>query len=626
MAGTRFCAPRRGLGHRSRTVAAVAPALLVACAVYGALPVEGLGRSTWFPCKKPEHVDSLYGTTLLAQCGVPVSNQLSAASSNWTGSPPEWITLTDHSISLVPIDGNQPTKQWAMRSFSGLGSTNWGSDLDGKKMKALGYLNYVGPSTEGKENDVWEFSPHSHLDMGYISYYFGDNMDIRENTFLWRQNLGGYYLNGCANYAVGQTSVSEGYDCPAKPVQPGSFKFSVLGTVSGSLINSNDSASWNQTLYDAMNQTGTVDDSVDNQYKDMAEYKTLLYSTTLDVGSMVGNGSSMFVRFENGTEKNFTDVGPDEDLAGASLHMAGAEGIAVGSEVVLSFTPTYSTGHFTRDYDAMVTEFGSLPCDNDNKGMDYCLLDVTGYNTAPDSFPIYGNPCVRKLGNGGLDELPQTRDARTCVFGYEGYSKATVSPATTKEELAGLGGAPTLNVTEVRRMKVTLRAHRGCTNRPAIPLANDPTGMANASWPDGPDNVDCPWSWRATRPNSDGIMDWAVTNENGYEPHEVTDCPSGACYIIDFHLALVDEETGERTALGSPENDPQRGFLKGSFFIYYPGEVTTSSNLGGTGGGDTGGGDTGGTDRGGDVISSASSPSKPLALLSIVALAAILPR
>ena len=614
------------MGRRSRTVAAVAPALLVACAVYGALPVEGLGRSTWYPCKQGNEEEISYGTTRLAQCGVPVSNQLSAASSNWTGSPPEWITLSDHSISLVPIDANQPTKQWAMKSFSGLGSTNWGSNEEGKNMKALGYLNYVGPHTDGGENDLWDSptNPHSHLDMGYISYFFGDNMDIRENTFLWRQNLGGYYLNGCANYAVGQTSASEGYDCPAKPVQPGSFKFSVLGTISGSLINSNDSASWNQTLYDAMNQTGSVSDSVDNQYKDMAEYKTLLYSTTLDVGSMVGNGSSMFVRFENGTEKNFTEVGPDEDLAGASLHMAGAEGIAVGSEVVLSFTPTYSTGHFTRDYDAMVNEFGSLPCDMDANGMDYCLLDVTGYNAAPDSFPIYGNPCVRKLGNGGLDALP-TDNARTCDLGYEGYSKATVKPATTKEELAGLGGAPTLNVTEVRRMKVTLRAHRGCTNRPDTPLADDPTGMANASWPDGPDNVDCPWSWRATRPSMDGsgVTVWAVTNENGYEPFEVTDCPSGACYIIDFHLALVDEETGKRTVLGSPENDPQRGFLKGSFFIYDP-EVTTSSNLGGTDSGDTGSSATNSSGRGSD--SSASSPSKPLALLSIVALAAILPR
>ena len=45
------------------------------------------------------------------------------------------------------------------------------------------------------------------------------------------------------------------------------------------------------------------------------------------------------------------------------------------------------------------------------------------------------------------------------------------------------------------------------------------------------------------------------------------------CYLVDFHIPLEDAN-GQRTVLGSVENDYERGWQKGSFFMYDP-EVKT---------------------------------------------------
>ena len=79
------------------------------------------------------------------------------------------------------------------------------------------------------------------------------------------------HLNGCPNYSPGHTSENMDYTCPRVPVAPGDFKFSILGLLSGTQINSAHDATF-----------GNFAKSDSPHYRDLANYKSPM-TTTLDI-------------------------------------------------------------------------------------------------------------------------------------------------------------------------------------------------------------------------------------------------------------------------------------------------------------------------------------------------------
>ena len=79
----------------------------------------------------------------------------------------------------------------------------------------------------------------SQMAYGYVSYHVknGASSTLGENQFF--VTAGSHYmLNGCPNYKPGETSESKNYVCPRVSINPGDFKFSILGLLSGTQINS----------------------------------------------------------------------------------------------------------------------------------------------------------------------------------------------------------------------------------------------------------------------------------------------------------------------------------------------------------------------------------------------------
>ena len=210
------------------------------------------------------------GGTLLVQCGAPTTSQLAVnlfpdsygpdgrvntpmsdrePSDVHDGEtnqiPEEFLAITDHSIILIPTEAKKATINASSWTASGMGglSTNWGG-TSGVTM-AQAYTSYVGSNSDGLGADA----ERSKLSMGYISYFVKyDNVSMGENQFIVSspQSLS-YYLNGCPNYNAGETSQNMDWVCPTKTVNAGTFKFSVLGMMSGSQINSGATASFAQT-------------------------------------------------------------------------------------------------------------------------------------------------------------------------------------------------------------------------------------------------------------------------------------------------------------------------------------------------------------------------------------------
>jgi hypothetical protein len=554
---------------------------------------------------------------LLVQCGAPTTSQLAVnlfpdsygpdgrvntpRSDREPGNvhegetnqiPEEFLAITDHSILLIPTEAMQATVNESVWTASGMGglSTNWGG-TSGVTM-AQAYTSSVGSNAHA--DGLGADAERSKLSMGYISYFVKyDNVSMGENQFIVTspQSLS-YYLNGCPNYNAGETSQNMDWVCPTKTVNAGTFKFSVIGMLSGSQINSGATASFAQTsLFPAL----TNDQKV--VYRDINNYKTMLYRSTLDVGGM-GDERKLWVTFENGTETNFTELTPSTDLSGAVLHVFGPK----RGELKVSFSPTYSTGAYTRNYAKVVEAFGSIPCTG------VCVKDLTGFESAPNSFPLGASLGIEKLGNGGLASLtacyddvdpqchaklqalhfndqdqmigcdngcgPEQRE-RVKVALEQSYATATATPKSTPAELKNQAGAPVLEVTEVRNMKITIKKSRGCDikNRPSNPAGEDRYGTAGTSWTAIGTEHDCPWWMLATRWNPDNQA-WVWMHDDqvgsGVSQSDMSNCGPDECWLIDFHIALEDESTGQRTVFGSPENDPVRGWLKGTFFMYDP--------------------------------------------------------
>jgi hypothetical protein len=201
------------------------------------------------------------------------------------------------------------------------------------------------------------------------------------------------------------------------------------------------------------------------------------------------------------------------------------------------------------------------------------------------------NPAVKKMGKGGMDALPNIdcgngkgypTASYSSACDVTSYAGATESPASTAEELAVAAGAPKLEVTEVRPVRVYMRPHGGCSGRPASPAANDPTGTLGTTWVNAP--KDCP-AWYLASDVSDASKWNSRGGFNNIPANTMIDCEAGdlKCYLIDIHFDLVYSD-GTRTVLGNPENDAgdaNYGWAKGSFFMYDP-EIGTGDAVSGS--------------------------------------------
>ena len=576
----------------SERAPAVSPRVPVAMAVFSLLSRSALAaESRWLPGAGLDSDsaclnDYKYGSTRIVQCasGVPTTTQIAfnthGNSDPWTTAPDpnSWISIQDHGVSLVPIDSSESTSGW-FKPSSYFSSTNWGGHVGDLMAQAHGTW-YGDKEALGQQGTD---AVRSGMSYGYVSYTpkEKDNLTLGENQFL--VNGGGstvYYLNGCPNYAPGNTSANMDYDCPRVPVKPGSYKFSIMGMLFGSMVNSAHDASYPDYA-----------ESCSAHYRDLAQYKSLVLTSTLDVTN-VGSATakSAWVEFRNGTMVNFTDLTNTTDIAGTKLHF-----VSPGSgedEIVFKFSDYYSTGKYTRDTAAIETEFGAIPCEMPDGILDVCIRDNTGFGDAPDSFPMGANPSVKKMGKGGMDAMPNIdcgngKGYPTAEYSsacdITSYAGATQSPASSAEELATAAGAPKLEVSEVRPVKVYMREHSGCSGRPASPAATDPSGTLRTTWVDAP--ADCPaWYLASDHTGSN----WN-TDAHGSAPIPVNwmiDCEPGdlKCYVIDIHLDLV-YLNGTRTVLGNPENDAgptNYGWAKGTFFMYDP-EIGTGDSVSGFG-------------------------------------------
>ena len=220
------------------------------------------------------------GGTVLAQCGAPTTTQLgnNPNPENRTAIT-EFVAITDHSVVLETHSGVEET--WS-GYFSGFGSTNWGNQVEDEYFFAQAYTSYVGGTY-----DIWNphYLPKSSLQLGYTSYFLQDRARLGYNQFFIGSPSGvNYYLPGCPNYEINsgnaqssrRTSSSQysysydyGYDmddCPRIDVARGTYKFTILGLMTGTMINSLNSAS------PPASDQGSLLKPID---RDIAEYKTM---------------------------------------------------------------------------------------------------------------------------------------------------------------------------------------------------------------------------------------------------------------------------------------------------------------------------------------------------------------
>jgi len=444
----------------------------------------------------------------------------------------EFFSITDNSILLVPHGGDASNAtQWTPNSFSGFGTTNWAeSDVsDERKFTAQAYTQSIGGATGSSHTGTT--APKSVMHLGYTSYFIQrDNVEIGDQQFFVSAPQGiSYYLSGCPNLLPGDTLAGVNYVCPKKAQQNGAFKFTIVGLLSGAQINSLDTGTY----------SGASIASHSND-RDIAQYKTMLYRSTLDIGGM-GAGVVTTLKGANCPHvgKTFDEISDTDDIADCLLSITGTK----WGELDLDFAKYYSTGSFTRSESDLAAEFG-YPCTGQ---MDACTRDLTGWNAAPDSFPVGANPGVQKLGTSS-------------------------TPAAT---LRSMAGAPNLDVTEVRSMTITMRP-AVCTGRPATPAAADNTGMGGVSWPGA--SQDCPWWYLVTSSDGQGNLIWQkdkdVAHGQSVDQDQLYQCESGTCYVIDFHIELGGQTLSERTVFGNPTNAANNGWDAGTFFIYDP-RVTT---------------------------------------------------
>ena len=217
--------------------------------------------------------ESRQGNTRIVQesAGTPVATQI--AYDTGSSDPPEsHVVLQDHSVILVPTDTRRAegynASYWG-KPTSVFASTNWGHTAGDFATASAATMLY-GDKDLGAEALTGAEAMRSQMAYGYVSYHVnnGASSTLGENQFFISSGSH-YMLNGCPNYKPGETSESENYVCPRVSINPGDFKFSILGLLSGTQINSGHASSF-----------GDYAASTSPHYRDMAHYKSCLLYTS----------------------------------------------------------------------------------------------------------------------------------------------------------------------------------------------------------------------------------------------------------------------------------------------------------------------------------------------------------
>ncbi|GMI41597.1 hypothetical protein TeGR_g5866, partial [Tetraparma gracilis] len=215
------------------------------------------------------------------------------------GQKDEWIGMQQDGLYVVNHAGEE--EPWTPPSFSGYPSSGWGGDsgeggilseLEGA-IGAGGFRAISSSSGAGHRSGVHRDDdgtvhrdvPRSTISTGYTSFLFAGDMTLGDQMFfISSPDYLMYLLAGCPNYEETHTPEDAGSACPRREMKQGNFKFTVLGLMSGSDINS-----LNTEHPPLGGEWGDEAENVADYDKDIADYKTLIYRTMLDVGAMAGD-------------------------------------------------------------------------------------------------------------------------------------------------------------------------------------------------------------------------------------------------------------------------------------------------------------------------------------------------
>jgi len=454
--------------------------------------------------------------------------------------PTEWFSTTPYAILLVDHDGNYSEWRTNQGGLPG-GTTQFTVPPHYECSISMAHLG----SSDVLDDGVTFGPPKSSFDLSTTTFMIENDLELGEQSFYVNApSYLEYYLPACPNWTPddcdgGSCGSGESADCPKREMHAGEFKLTVVGLMSGTDINSlatGDDApegASTKALTCPQAEGKPCEDEID---RDIAQYKTLVYRTMLDVGSM-GEDVLLWLTDAEGTQTELSDVSPDMNIASYVLHIQGA----TTSGMTYSFVPYYSMGVTSRD----LASDQLCELDHDGDRFADCNRDVTGFAEPPDSMPPSDYNGMNNFAKAGDESM-------------------------TSDEIRRLAAAPVLDVTEVLPALITIRPAM-CHGRPESP---EPLG--GAPWPDAP--ADCPsWYLEVSYDNScvyeDGWTGEKTTKDAPcwirFKMDTYTECESGYCYFIDVHIGLGGKDADSRTAFGNPAN-AANGYDKGTFFVYDP--------------------------------------------------------
>jgi hypothetical protein len=445
----------------------------------------------------------------------------------------EWIAVTPWGVLLEPHNASLPIEEWHADSWNGYPSSNGGNS----KVSMVTTSNTAGIQS-GIDAMTGERPPASELNIGFTSYSVKEATSIEENGFFIQSpNYLRYLIPACPNFVPGSDLAGS---CPARDLAQGEWKFSVLGMLHGTNVNSLRPGNT------APHQLYGDEQAV---VRDIAGYKTLIYRMILDIGGMGSNAKLEVVpripgekppvvncTWVNESDGNSTpgwecgealqgvsldSITPGTNLVDTMLQVTGT----ASPPLLISFIEHYGTGTFTRDLSEVVcntTHHSDGTPRLTGNIFGECTRDVTGFDAS-------------YAGNSNPNGVPFS----SYTPGGHGFPTAA----------RGSSGAPVLSISEIKEMKITVQP-ASCSGRPS-----------EGPWTDAP--ADCPWWYKVM---GHPQPQFGVSSEKD----RYTRCEAGTCFHVDFHFDLGGETLGSRTVLGDPENDAAYGMEKGTFFVYDP--------------------------------------------------------
>ena len=201
-------------------------------------------------------------------------------------------------------------------------------------------------------------------------------------------------LPACPNFTPEDSDLTA--ECPKRVCKPGEWKFS-LGLLSGTNVNSLKSS--------RATPTASVVKTIE---RDISKYKTLIYSTVLDVGAM-GENVNLEAEFPDGSKMKFSEISPTMNINEAKLRIKGPES---KEAITLTFVKYYGVGTFKR-----VSDFVCTKAESHSQGSTFgkCTRDVTGMKDGDDGKPANSIGEAASVGTVG-DRIKNGRSQRNARY------------------------------------------------------------------------------------------------------------------------------------------------------------------------------------------------------------------